>query len=90
MSVSINGEGAKLWGVITVDTDRYADSTLQMWLANDEDHLREQILEEWLQDYEEDDWMKGEVEKQFEREWDVVILPKEIDMAGLMEPWVKL
>ncbi len=90
MSIPINGEGSKLWGVVNVDPDRSCDSTLQMWLANDEEHLKKQILEEWLQDYNEEDWWWGETTKDFENAWENKILPNEIDTSGLMRPWTKL
>jgi len=90
MSVSINGEGEKLWGLVRVDRDRSSDTSLEMWLANDEEHLKEQLLEEYLQDYDDGDWFRKEVEKDFENDWEDSILPFEIDMAGLMRPWTKL
>ena len=90
MSVSINGEGAKLWGLVRVDRERSRDTSLEMWLANDEEHLKEQLLEEYLQDYDDGDWMRGEVEKDFENDWECSILPFEIDMSGLVKPWTKL
>ena len=88
--VSINGEGTRLWGVIRVDKDRSSDTSLQMWLANDDEHLKEQILEEWLQDYNAGDWMRKEIERDFENDWECSIIPYEIDMSGLMRPWTKL
>jgi hypothetical protein len=89
--VSINGEGTRLWGVIRVDKDRSSDTSLQMWLANDEEHLKEQILEEWLQDYnDEGDSFRKQVEKDFETDWEYRIISYEIDMTGLMRPWIQL
>ena len=88
--VSINGEGTRLWGVIRVDKDRSSDTSLQMWLANDDEHLKEQILGEWLQDYNDGDWMRKEIERDFENDWECSIIPYEIDMSGLMRPWTKL
>jgi hypothetical protein len=90
MSISINGEGGKLWGVVNVDSDRSYDSTLQMWLADDEEHLKKQILEEWLQDYEEGEWMWKETTDDFESAWGNRILPNEIDVSGFIKPWTKL
>ena len=90
MSVSINGEGTRLWGLVKVDSDRSSDTSLEMWLANDEEHLKEQLLEEYLQDYDDGDWLRKEVEKDFENDWECSILPFEIDISGLMRPWTKL
>jgi hypothetical protein len=90
MSISINGEGIKLWGVVNVDSDRSYDSTLQMWLADDEEHLKKQILKEWLQDYEEGEWMWEETTDDFESAWGNRILPNEIDVSGFIKPWTKL
>jgi hypothetical protein len=90
MSIPINGEGGKLWGVVNVDSDRSYDSTLQMWLADDEEHLKKQILEEWLQDYEEGEWMWKETTDDFESAWGNRILPNEIDVSGFIKPWTKL
>lgn len=90
MSVSINGEGTRLWVLVRVDRDHYSDTSLQMWLANDEEHIKEQLLEEYLQDYDEGDWMRREVEKDFDNDWKYSILPFEIDLSGLMKPWAKL
>jgi hypothetical protein len=56
MSVSINGEGTGLWGLVRVDGNRSRDTSLEIWLANDEEHLKEQILEEWLESTCEGDW----------------------------------
>jgi hypothetical protein len=90
MSISINGEGTKLWGLVRADSDRSRDTSLEMWLANDEEHLKEQILEEWLESTCEGDWLRKEIEKDFENDWDCSILPFEIDLSGLMKPWTKL
>jgi hypothetical protein len=90
MSISINGEGSKLWGVINVDTDRSYHSELEMWLANDSEHLKEQIMEELLQDYEEEDWMWEKTRNNFEDSWENNILPNEIDVSGFIKPWTKL
>ncbi len=90
MSICINGEGAKLWGLVKVDRDRSRDTSLEMWLANDEEHLKEQILDEWLEHTEEGDWMREEITRDFENDWECSILPYEIDMNGLMRPWTKL
>lgn len=88
--VSINGEGTRLWGVIRVDTYRPSDSSLQMWLANDEEHLKKQVLEEFLQDFNQGDWLGKEIERDFENDWECSIIPYEIDMSGFMRPWIKL
>jgi hypothetical protein len=88
--ISINGEGTRLWGVFIVDTDRPKDTLLQMWLANDEEHLKEQLLVEYLQDYDEGDSFRKQVEEDFETDWEYRIISYEIDMTGLMRPWIQL
>ena len=90
MSVSINGEGTRLWGVVKVDRDRSSDTSLEMWLADDEEHLKKKLLEEYLQDYDDGDWFRNEIEKDFENDWECTIIPNEIDVSGFIKPWTKL
>lgn len=85
MGLFINGEGTGLWGVIRVDSDRDSDSKLEMWLANDKNDLYEQMMEEMLQG-EEDDWLIGIIKNDFENDWEVRILPNEIDTSRLPKP----
>jgi hypothetical protein len=61
-----------------------------MWLANDEEHLKEQLLVEYLQDYDEGDSFRKQVEEDFETDWEYRIISYEIDMTGLMRPWIQL
>ena len=70
----IIGEGSLLWCVVNVDRDDPEDTTIQFWLANDIDHLCEQIRGEWEMDKY---W-----EEQFEQDWGYYILPKLIGTAS--------
>jgi hypothetical protein len=45
---------------------------------------------EYLQDYDEGDSFRKQVEEDFETDWEYRIISYEIDMTGLMRPWIQL
>jgi hypothetical protein len=59
--VQITGEGEFLYAVTSIDTDDSEDTSTTLWLANDEEHLYEQVKEDWdidtfQEDYFQNDW----------------------------------
>ena len=42
-NVPIYGEGKYLWTVIFVDTDNYFGTNMEMWMADSEEELRDQL-----------------------------------------------
>lgn len=71
----IRGSGKNLYSLIMIDTDDSEDSTLQLWRADDEDHLYDQVLEDFQGDA--DDSMKEALVFDFENElWGLLWLPK--------------
>ena len=65
-----NPNGKFIWAVINVDTDDSEDSSVEFYLANDEDDL----FEVWLKDngLDEDD------REMVEEDWGYKLLPKKI------------
>jgi hypothetical protein len=84
ITADVNGEGKKLYTVILIDTDDHEDSSIQMWKANDEDDLYNQILEDYLgysldnAEEVENNMMHYQVVSNFEEDWGFEILFKEI------------
>jgi hypothetical protein len=67
----INGEGNLLYTVIFIDEDDHEDTNIELWKANDEDHLYEQVKEEVVQSSEER--MENTI---FDDSWGYTILHK--------------
>jgi hypothetical protein len=70
----IIGEGSLLWCIILIDQSDHEDSSVNFWLADDIDHLYEQVKENW--DIDE------VTEEQFAWDWGYYILPKLIGTAS--------
>lgn len=62
---AVIGEGKNLWTVIYVSED-HEDSTVQLWLADDEEHLYEQVKSDVVG--EEGDHGYEQMSEQFEFE----------------------
>ena len=69
----IRGKGNLLWCLIIIDQDNQEDSSVNFWLANDEDDLYEQVKKAW--DIDE------MLETEFRYDWGYYILPKLIGIA---------
>mgnify|MGYP001298306480 CR=1 FL=1 len=76
--IQINGEGNRLFVVVRVDQSDCEDTITELWLANDEEHLKEQVMIEYLGvetvEEAEDDIAKFG----FDEDWGFSILPTEI------------
>jgi hypothetical protein len=44
---AVQGTGSNLYAVIMIGQDDSEDTTLQLWRADDEDHLYDQVSEEF-------------------------------------------
>jgi hypothetical protein len=66
----LNGTGTQVWGIIYIDSDDCEDTSLEMWFADSEEHLYDQVVE-----HHEIDEMLIE---SFEEDWGYKILPKRI------------
>lgn len=78
---TIHGEGGQLWGIIIIDEDDSEDSTLELWRANDEDHLYEQFKVSrmgYQEDDEDDDDDDEEMtlEYRLDQDWGFTLLPQ--------------
>jgi hypothetical protein len=66
----LNGTGTQVWGIIYIDSDDFEDTSLEMWLADSEEHLYDQVVE-----HHDIDEMLIE---SFKEDWGYKILPKRI------------
>lgn len=66
----LNGKGSKVWALIWIDDDDLEMSSVEMWLADSEDHLYEQVIE-----FHEIDEI---VMESFEKDWGYKILPNKV------------
>lgn len=77
--IFIEGEGATLYLVNFIAEDSLYDSNVEMWLANNPDHLREQIREYYfLADYEEDVDEQQNLDSTLDDRWGITILFREM------------
>ena len=76
--IRINGEGNILFTVVTVDREDCEDTTTELWLANDEDHLADQVMMEFLGVETIEDAEDHEMKFQFDEDWGFSIIPTEI------------
>ena len=66
----IFGTGTQVWGIIYIDSDDCEDTSLEMWFADSEEHLYDQVVE-----HHDIDEMLIE---SFKEDWGYKILPREI------------
>lgn len=72
---TVQGTGNNLYALIKVDQDDAEDTTIELWRADNEDHLYDQVLEDFQGDA--DDSMKESLVFDFENElWGLLWLPK--------------
>jgi len=77
--IFIDGEGTILYLVNFLDVDSLYDSNVEMWLANNEDHLRSQIRETYfLADDEEDVEDQQNLDSELDDRWGSTILHREM------------
>jgi hypothetical protein len=72
-SSEVNGTGNKLYAVIMVNQDDSEDTTLQLWRADSEDHLYDQVAEEFYDGEDPGDFMGPNFEEEI---WGMLWLPK--------------
>ena len=71
----VSGKGNKLYVVTFIDTEDVEFSVVELWKANDDDHLYDQILEEMVEDnILEEEMIKDDLDSK----WGYSILIKEI------------
>ena len=66
----INGTGSQVWALIWIDDNDFEDSNVEMWLADSEEHLYEQVIE-----FHEIDEI---VIDSFKNDWGYKILPNKV------------
>jgi hypothetical protein len=73
-------EGNILFLVTVVDTEDPEDTTTNVWVANDEEHLYDLVKEEFVGDDEDEDEDEDEdpIARNFENDWGINILFQEI------------
>jgi hypothetical protein len=72
---TVQGTGSNLYAVIMVDLDDSEDTSIQLWKADSEDHLYDQVSEEFYDGEDPDDFMGPNFEEEI---WGLVYLPKYI------------
>jgi hypothetical protein len=76
-SATVMGSGNNLYTIVMVDRDDSEDTSIQLWRADDEDHLYDQALEDFQGDTDES--FKESLAVDFENEiWGLLWLPKYI------------
>ena len=68
-----HGKGKIIWAIISVDLDDAEDSNVSLWRADDEEHLYNQVKEDWCGADAEDYILED-----FEEAWAYRILPKRV------------
>ena len=66
----IFGTGTQVWGIIYIDSDDCEDTSLEMWFADSEEHLYDQVVE-----HHDIDEMLIE---SFKEDWGYKILPRKM------------
>ena len=76
----VRGEGKKIYIVVTVDQEDPEDTSTEIWRANDEDHLYEQVKEDFIGHNEniEPGSLSERISDDFEADWCYSILYTEI------------
>ena len=69
----IKGIGSNLYALIQVDQDDAEDTIIQLWRADTEDHLYDQVAEEFYDGEDPDDFMGPNFEEEI---WGMLWLPK--------------
>lgn len=77
-TIKVNGEGNTLFAVVTVDREDCEDTTTELWLANDEYHLEEQVMLEFLGVDTIEEAEDHEMKFQFDEDWGFSIIPTKI------------
>jgi hypothetical protein len=72
---TVRGTGSNLYAMISVDLDDSEDTSIQLWKADSEDHLYDQVSEEFYDGEDPDDFMGPNFEEEI---WGLVFLPKYI------------
>jgi len=76
----IFGKGKKIYVVVDVDQADPEDTSTEIWLADSEEHLYEQVKSEFVGD-EPSDMENEALSRLFELEWGQSVLYKEIGEA---------
>ena len=77
--IFIEGEGTILYLVNFIVEDSLYDSNVEMWLANNEPHLKSQIRETYfLSDEEEDEEDQKRLDSDLDDRWGSTILHREM------------
>ena len=69
----VQGTGINLYVVIQIDEDDSEDTTIQLWKADNEDHLCDQLSEQFYDGEDPDDFPGPNFEEEI---WGILWLPK--------------
>ena len=69
----VQGTGINLYVVIQVDEDDTEDTTIQLWKADNEDHLFDQLSDQFYDGEDPDDFLGPNFEEEI---WGILCLPK--------------
>jgi hypothetical protein len=70
---TVQGTGNNLYGIIMVDQDDSEDTRIELWKADSEDHLYDQLAEIFYDGEDPEDFMGPNFEEEI---WGLVWLPK--------------
>ena len=72
---TVRGTGSNLYALIQVDQDDAEDTTISLWRADSEDHLYDQVAEEFYDGEDPEDFMGPNFDEEI---WGFLWLPKYI------------
>ena len=70
---TVQGAGSNLYALIIVNQDDAEDTTIQLWRADSEDHLYDQVSEEFYDGEDPEDFMGPNFDEEI---WGLLWLPK--------------
>ena len=84
----VNGQGKYLYVVVELENDENNGTDIQLWQANDDEHLKEQVFYEyggWENDNIDpsEDPMFDVIKAEFDQEWELNIVHKQIGIGEL-------
>lgn len=68
---------SKLFGLIIVDKDDSEDTSLELWVVDNEEQLRKAKLAEYAGDGEDSEELSY-MEQEFDNDWGIYLLPKDL------------
>ena len=72
-STTVQGTGANLYSVIMVDQDDYEDTMMELWRADSEDHLYDQVAESFYDGEDPEEFIGPDFEEEI---WGILWIPQ--------------